>query len=901
MKTYKPILSFITRLLAFVEPKRSALRRKSVAGILPAGLCTLFTIGFMPWLAHAGLAIPYSPDADTLHLWHLDDTNGLYTEDAVATSASASANAIPITLTNLGEPTPGTFPYTNTSLANPSYLGLGTSYTGTDNHHLLYGGAFPDVSQFCNPNSGAFTFEAVVNLNGPYATAPGQIVSGDNGGGLTSRGWQWRINNGSMNWNLLGGNAADNNFTAALPTTGPDAVATNVWYHAAVTYTGNNPTNGDAPNVLTFYWTLLDPSRTNADMLAQFTATRPLNGSPAGNTTPSLGIGGSARNTTSNPGNNDGVIGSEDEVRVSDIARASGNMAFMTGGAIAPSITHNPPASVLVAYGGTLNINATVSASSATYVWSVNGTPVPGQSSSSLVISNVTFANAGPYVLVVSNSLGSATSTVSQVSIGASATGLYSTGVADNGQVAPGDVPDLHYTLIESQDINDLGPSAMVFEFSFPIQGAPGVTDGQYAAGGGSSMWIGDQGNPGGAYGNSSPGIYIYHTTFLLDQANPSSISLQMGVLLPGSISNIVLNGLSTGLSFNAAQFALSPALTLNTVSLSSSNGVLSVHAIGSGIASQSYTVNSSSNWFVPGLNTLDFVENITSSGSAIQIENPSAVGLALPPGLPTILAQPVSQKVRDANITGSGTDVKFSVVALGRPPLTYQWYTNGFLLNGGTNRTLNYSNAAAGLQGTNFFVVVANSSGSITSQVAALTFVPTNQLPIAPNYTNYLYTNQTLSLDLSVLFNHASSPDGDALTLSSYDTSTTNGVGLNFVTPTLFTYTPNPGFLGQDSLTYTITDSQGNSAVGTNFIEVVPTLLPTVAAPTRSGNNVVMSGTGGSPGAPYLILGSNSLLTPVSSWPTVATGNFDAQGKFSISLPISGGAATEFYVLAVP
>jgi autotransporter-associated beta strand protein len=53
MKTYKPTLSFITRLLAFVEPKRSALRRKSAVGVLPAGLCTLLTIGFMPWLAQA--------------------------------------------------------------------------------------------------------------------------------------------------------------------------------------------------------------------------------------------------------------------------------------------------------------------------------------------------------------------------------------------------------------------------------------------------------------------------------------------------------------------------------------------------------------------------------------------------------------------------------------------------------------------------------------------------------------------------------------------------------------------------------------------------------------------------------------------------------------------------------
>ena len=43
----------ITRLPAFVEPKRSALRRKSAGGILLAGFFTLLAVGFMPRLAHA--------------------------------------------------------------------------------------------------------------------------------------------------------------------------------------------------------------------------------------------------------------------------------------------------------------------------------------------------------------------------------------------------------------------------------------------------------------------------------------------------------------------------------------------------------------------------------------------------------------------------------------------------------------------------------------------------------------------------------------------------------------------------------------------------------------------------------------------------------------------------------
>src|SRR5580658_8956838 len=108
--------------------------------------------------ARAGLAVPYVSNPDTMHLWHLDDTNGLYAVDAVATDPSPSPNAIAIVVTNYGEPTPLTLPYTNTSLGNASFFpSLGTCYAGTTKQHLLYGGNYPDVSQFRNPTSGAFT------------------------------------------------------------------------------------------------------------------------------------------------------------------------------------------------------------------------------------------------------------------------------------------------------------------------------------------------------------------------------------------------------------------------------------------------------------------------------------------------------------------------------------------------------------------------------------------------------------------------------------------------------------------------------------------------------------------------------------------------------------------------
>jgi len=79
---------------------------------------------------------------------------------------------------------------------------------------MMYGGTNADVTQFCNATSGAFTFEALVNINAPFTVnLPNQmeIVSGDNTYGLANRGWQFRINTArQIEFNLLGGNGSDN-------------------------------------------------------------------------------------------------------------------------------------------------------------------------------------------------------------------------------------------------------------------------------------------------------------------------------------------------------------------------------------------------------------------------------------------------------------------------------------------------------------------------------------------------------------------------------------------------------------------------------------------------------------------------------------------------------------------
>lgn len=770
----------------------------------------------IPRAASAGLAVPYTQDGDTMHLWHLNDaSNQLFAVD-VATNPVDSAS--PIDLANIGVPTPGQQP-TNAFFDAPGsvFPGLTNSYIGSTKQHVLagdngssFGGFFPDVSQFCNPVSGAFTFEALVNLgNGsaPLSTMDAEILCGDNNSpSIGARGWQWRLQNGNMEWDLLAG-STDNDFKAALPTTGTDAVKLNTWYHVAVTFTGQSPTNGDPASVLTFYWTPLDPSRTYADVLATYTndtaspyGIRPLSGAPEGSATPALGIAGSSRNTTGNPGNNEGLIGSIMEVRVSDVARASNEMAFVAGGSFPPVITQQPPTNTLVGYGQPLVFGPIVSGSAPLfYTWFQGGTDLASQTNLDVSISNTTFAANGSYFVIVSNAYGSATSTVAQVTVGAIASDLFPTGVGTNGQVPAGDVPDPHYSMIQSSDPNYFGPNALIYEWNSPIQFSPG--NGNFASTNGTSTWLGLQGNQGGVINPSPAGSYIYRTTFLLDQVNPSTVTLQGAVVFTGVITNILINGHSTGTSLTPinSQFIASP-----------------------------FTIT---NGFVSGINTLDICQQLTSSATtAIYVNQISALGQAIAPGSPVITQQPAGQTVRDATLTGVGSIADFSVIATGRPPLTYQWYADGTPLAGQTNYALSIYNPSAGAQGTNYTVVISNASGSVTSSPPAiLALVSTNQPPVSQALDLVDFNNVNDIVQISYLLDVLSSdPDHDSLSFSSASDASTNGVasGQSNVAQNGATlvYTPVTGFAGLDQFTYTIQDSIGAQSTGNvNVLDLTP------------------------------------------------------------------------------
>jgi hypothetical protein len=98
--------------------------------------------------------------------------------------------------------------------------------------------------------------------------------------------------------------------------------------------------------------------------------------------------------------------------------------------------------------------------------------------------------------------------------------------------------------------------------------------------------------------------------------------------------------------------------------------------------------------------------------------------------GAPQITTQPASQAVP------VGTNVTFTVIAIGDAPLSYQWKFNGGVLSGKTASTLTLNNVQAASEG-NYTVLVSNGIGTVASHSAVLTVLapPVLSLPeVLPN-----------------------------------------------------------------------------------------------------------------------------------------------------------------------
>lgn len=287
-------------------------------------------------IAHAEILGPYVPDADTLHLWHLNEP-AVPVVDVGSSGSHLTALRNGATLGNvscqgfgLALSTADGGPDATTDAGKDAYLAA-RPLMSDQNDNVLTSYAGP---------TGAFTYEALVRIDFEPLTVFGTNAAGVVHGNFmqilnldadeaTNRVCQFRL----VPLGILKGNTepllefinlsrdkSPQSLTARIPTTGPDAIAFGNWYHVAVTYDGR-PNEADN---LKFYWSLFDATRTEA---TQIGAGRMSNSLPA-SCQPDLAVGQTGRQSPLTPHPNNNFVGLIDEVRVSGVARSASQMMF---------------------------------------------------------------------------------------------------------------------------------------------------------------------------------------------------------------------------------------------------------------------------------------------------------------------------------------------------------------------------------------------------------------------------------------------------------------------------------------------------------------------------------------------------------------------------------------------
>lgn len=282
---------------------------------------TLLTLALALALPAAGAPafLPYIPDPNTLHLWHLDEAGPPFKDDG--------SSPTPLLGLKYGAAA-GKAPF-------PGF-GAAVSFEQPPGSERGYGPillAKPEPDQGWKDNvdppfpisggDGAFTFEALVKLDCLPQDSPSlalDIVSMDDEDGA-NRTFNFRIEKpGFLCFLPITGSAVRGGGLATIPVTGPHAMVPGEWFHAAVTYDGRET----AVNNLKLYWTRLSAGDEVANLIGQGTLTadlgRRLGDFAIGNSGQSSGAGSPWEY----------FPGTIDEVRISSIARQPYDFCFVS-------------------------------------------------------------------------------------------------------------------------------------------------------------------------------------------------------------------------------------------------------------------------------------------------------------------------------------------------------------------------------------------------------------------------------------------------------------------------------------------------------------------------------------------------------------------------------------------
>ena len=372
---------------------------------------------------------------------------------------------------------------------------------------------------------------------------------------------------------------------------------------------------------------------------------------------------------------------------------------------ISPPVITTQPASQHVCSGSGLLLFVSASYASS-YQWSLNGTAIPGATSSTYTVASAASANAGNYSVTVTNGVSSVTSSVAIVAVGSSITSN------------PTSI-SLHPTQTGAFSVSGQGVGPLSYQwYQIPSGGTTGVaisaaTSSNYVTPPVDASYDGTQ----------------YYAT-ITDSCGPltstdATLAVTAGNVPPTIITQPVGQTVAVdGTTSFAVTASGTPALSYQWYRIPA--GQQTGTAI-SGATSATYDVPATATTTANDQDAY-YVIVTNAYGQATSQRAPLAVGNGI---LLQITGQPSTQYV------DVGASATYQVTAVSSLPLSYQWYeaaagSSTFTpIDGAISSTYTLDSAATTDNGDVFYVVVSNSvTSSVTSNSAGLFVGPLAGVP---------------------------------------------------------------------------------------------------------------------------------------------------------------------------
>jgi hypothetical protein len=196
---------------------------------------------------------------------------------------------------------------------------------------------------------------------------------------------------------------------------------------------------------------------------------------------------------------------------------------------------------------------------------------------------------------------------------------------------------------------------------------------------------------------------------------------------------------------------------------------------------------------------------------------------------------------------------------------------------------------------------VVAEYAGNSNDLGVTNSLTPTqvvNTAPVAGGDTIERYPTQGVKVRLATLLANDSDADGDALGIAL--SSTSANAGTITVSGGWVFYTPAANFTNADSFTYTITDGQGGSTVGTVTVALKVDTDPgqNLTITDQGGGSFLIRGNG-IPGRIYRLEYSDTVAP--FTWQVLSGGSVTANSAGVFQFTDTGGSGSRYYRSVYP